>query len=44
MAEEIRFFKLKTGAEIPSVGLGTWSAAPGVVGDAVSTAVKVLVS
>ncbi|KAK1562160.1 hypothetical protein Q3G72_007284 [Acer saccharum] len=41
MAEEIRFFKLKTGAEIPSVGLGTWSAAPGVVGDAVSTAVKV---
>ncbi|KAK4833519.1 hypothetical protein QYF36_006417 [Acer negundo] len=41
MAEEIRFFKLKTGAEIPSVGLGTWSAAPAVVGDAISTAVKV---
>ncbi|KAK4833423.1 hypothetical protein QYF36_004709 [Acer negundo] len=41
MAEEIQFFKLKTGAEIPSVGLGTWYAAPGIIGDAVSTAVKV---
>ncbi|KAL5742690.1 hypothetical protein ACOSP7_029422 [Xanthoceras sorbifolium] len=41
MAEEIRFFKLNSGAEIPSVGLGTWSAAPSVVADVVATAVKV---
>ncbi|KAJ4766952.1 NAD(P)-linked oxidoreductase superfamily protein [Rhynchospora pubera] len=33
-------FVLSTGAEIPSVGLGTWQAAPGVVGEAVLTAVK----
>ncbi|KAJ1686491.1 hypothetical protein LUZ63_017881 [Rhynchospora breviuscula] len=33
-------FVLSTGAKIPSVGLGTWQAAPGVVGDAVLTAVK----
>lgn len=26
---------------MPSVGLGTWQAAPGVVADAVTTAVKV---
>ncbi|KAL5809253.1 hypothetical protein ACOSQ3_029944 [Xanthoceras sorbifolium] len=41
MAEEIRFFKLNSRAEIPSVGLGTWSAAPSVVADVVATAVKV---
>lgn len=35
-----RFFELNTGAKIPSVGLGTWQADPGVVGDAVVTAVK----
>jgi hypothetical protein len=34
-------FVLNTGAKIPSVGLGTWQAAPGVVGDAVYAAVKV---
>ncbi|KAJ4819665.1 NAD(P)-linked oxidoreductase superfamily protein [Rhynchospora pubera] len=33
-------FVLNTGSKIPSVGLGTWQAAPGVVGDAVVTAVK----
>ncbi|KAJ4795843.1 NAD(P)-linked oxidoreductase superfamily protein [Rhynchospora pubera] len=33
-------FVLSTGAKIPSVGLGTWQAAPGVVGEAVLTAVK----
>lgn len=41
MEEEFRFFKLNTGAKIPSLGLGTWAAAPGVVGDAIATAVKV---
>ncbi|KAJ4819666.1 NAD(P)-linked oxidoreductase superfamily protein [Rhynchospora pubera] len=33
-------FVLSTGAKIPSVGLGTWQAAPGVVGEAVLAAVK----
>lgn len=41
MANEIGFFELNTGAKIPSIGLGTWQAAPGVVGDAVAAAVKV---
>ncbi|KAM0901210.1 hypothetical protein ACQ4PT_020136 [Festuca glaucescens] len=36
-----RHFVLNTGAKIPSVGLGTWQAAPGVVGDAVYAAVKI---
>ncbi|XP_009346417.2 aldo-keto reductase family 4 member C10 [Pyrus x bretschneideri] len=41
MAEAIRFFELNTGAKIPSVGLGTWQAEPGVVAAAVTAAVKV---
>lgn len=41
MANAIRFFQLNTGAKIPSVGLGTWQAAPGLVGDAVAAAIKV---
>jgi len=40
-SENLRFFELNTGAKIPSVGLGTWLAAPGVVYDAISTAVNV---
>ncbi|WZY81952.1 hypothetical protein YC2023_028336 [Brassica napus] len=43
MANPITVFELNTGAKIPSVGLGTWQASPGVVGDAVTTAVKVCV-
>ncbi|BAF17645.2 hypothetical protein OsI_20197 [Oryza sativa Indica Group] len=35
-----RCFVLNTGAKIPSVGLGTWQAEPGVVGNAVYAAVK----
>jgi hypothetical protein len=41
-AKAIRFFELNTGAKIPSVGLGTWQADRGVVGNAVTTAIKVL--
>ncbi|XWS67123.1 hypothetical protein CRYUN_Cryun05aG0259900 [Craigia yunnanensis] len=41
MANEIGFFELNTGAKIPSVGLGTWQAEPGLVGAAVAAAVKI---
>lgn len=41
MAKDLRFFQLNTGAKIPSVGLGTWQADPGVVGQAIDIAVKV---
>jgi diketogulonate reductase-like aldo/keto reductase len=36
-------FTLNTGARVPSVGLGTYKAAPGVVADVVAAAVKVFV-
>ncbi|KAJ0762917.1 putative aldo/keto reductase, aldo-keto reductase, NADP-dependent oxidoreductase [Helianthus annuus] len=35
------FFDLKNNTRIPSVGLGTWQSEPGLVGQAVYTAVKV---
>ncbi|XP_026427621.1 aldo-keto reductase family 4 member C10-like [Papaver somniferum] len=41
MAEEIKFFELNTGAKIPSIGLGTWQSAPGLVADAVTAAIKI---
>ncbi|XP_010529798.1 PREDICTED: aldo-keto reductase family 4 member C11-like isoform X2 [Tarenaya hassleriana] len=41
MANALVSFRLNTGAMIPSVGLGTWQAPPGVVGDSVVTAVKI---
>ncbi|KAF7825623.1 NADPH-dependent aldo-keto reductase, chloroplastic-like [Senna tora] len=41
MAKALRFFELNTGAKMPSVGLGTWQADPGVVANALTTAIKV---
>ncbi|EEF32520.1 NADPH-dependent aldo-keto reductase, chloroplastic isoform X2 [Ricinus communis] len=41
MANEIRCFELNTGAKMPSVGLGTWQAEPGLVGAAVEAAIKI---
>ncbi|KAL1540224.1 NADPH-dependent aldo-keto reductase, chloroplastic, variant 2 [Salvia divinorum] len=40
MAKSIRHFELNNGAKIPSVGLGTWKADDGVVGEAITTAIK----
>jgi len=41
MEDGIRFFQLNTGAKITSVGLGTGLAHPGIVGQAVASAIKV---
>lgn len=41
MAKLIKFFELNTGAKIPSLGLGTWQAEPGVVAEALTTAIQV---
>jgi diketogulonate reductase-like aldo/keto reductase len=41
MATAIKYFQLNTGAKIPSVGLGTWQAEPGVVAKAITTAIQV---
>ncbi|XP_022742828.1 aldo-keto reductase family 4 member C10-like isoform X2 [Durio zibethinus] len=35
------YFELNTGAKMPSVGLGTWKAPSGVIGEAVIAAVKI---
>jgi hypothetical protein len=37
------YFELNNGAKIPSVGLETWKAPSGVVGEAVVAAVKVVI-
>ncbi|GAU21361.1 hypothetical protein TSUD_189480 [Trifolium subterraneum] len=41
MSKDIQFFDLNTGAKIPSLGLGTWQADPGVVGEVVAAAIKI---
>ncbi|KAK7256798.1 hypothetical protein RIF29_30293 [Crotalaria pallida] len=41
MADEIRDFKLNTGAKIPSLGLGTFLSDPATLSNAIATAVKV---
>ena len=41
MGSAIRFFELNTGAKMPSVGLGTYRSDAHLVGDVLTSAVKV---
>ncbi|ESW06062.1 hypothetical protein PHAVU_010G016800 [Phaseolus vulgaris] len=41
MGKLIQFFELNTGAKIPSIGLGTGQAEPGIVAKAITTAIQV---
>lgn len=39
--DNIQYFELNNGAKMPSIGLGTWQAQPGVVAETMAIAIKV---